>query len=680
MWAQISSAQRIGELWLSDSERANQYFEDYSYVKAIEYYKLALEKEHNQQWELNIAESYHKINQPQKAVQWYQKALKKHPQVDPHYKLHYAQVLSKVGDYDKARDWYEAYHQDYASERRVNNKLRGIAVLDDFRSTPDNYSIEILPINSTQSDFAPAYMQDHLVFVSSRSRKGPESHFYSWNEQAFLDLYHAGLSEDGRFSTPRRFNKKINSKFHEGPAVFYGNGNKMIFTRSNYDKGKLGKGEDDVVHLKLFYTERKNSESSWSKVRPLSINSEEYSVGHPALTQNGKTLFFASDMPGGYGGTDLYKSEFSNGEWGEPVNLGPDINTEGNEMFPFLYDDQMLYFASDGFGGLGGLDIYRTDLTRQQTRVFNLGSPINSSQDDFALILESHGGSGYFSSNRDQGVGDDDIYSFLVHSVQVQAALLSKNKKYLQEADLKVKDAQTGKYIPFFRNGETLEFEGIPGREYLISAEGPYNETEVSVLIDPLPYYVRQADLSVEIEGLKTGPLSVVAESEAPIRLIILDNNSQQDQLILASAQEMILYEHSQLDSLHRELDLIGKEIKETITIKNIQYNFDRSFIRKDAREDMQELSEILMQYPKLSVRLKSHTDSRASFAYNKKLSQQRAEAAKAYLMELGVNPERISAESYGESQLVNECADGVHCPEELHQENRRTEFFMEEN
>ncbi|MCK5104231.1 MAG: PD40 domain-containing protein, partial [Cyclobacteriaceae bacterium] len=260
--------------------------------------------------------------------------------------------------------------------------------------------------NSESTDFSPAYYKDGLVFVSGRAEHSKE---FKWDESSFLDLYQSAKDSTGNYSEPTVFYKKLNSRFHEGPISFFTNGKSLVYTRSNFEKGTVRRSSDGVTKLKLYFTVI-DKKGNWSKRHPYQYNSDEYSVGHPAISNDGLIMYFISDMPGGYGGTDIYVSKFDGRLWSVPENMGSEVNTKGNEMFPFLHNTDVLYFASNGHGGLGGLDIYKFDLSSRKLN--NIGYPLNSEKDDFGLIMNAEGNQGFMSSNRNSQNGMDNIYNF----------------------------------------------------------------------------------------------------------------------------------------------------------------------------------------------------------------------------------------------------------------------------
>ena len=387
-------------------DEAERLFDQFDYPEAAQLYEEIASALDDQFIYLRIAACYHKTGNLISAEEWYLKATAKELPVEAQY--NYAEVLMSNGKYDEARKWYQLHTQNAPHDNRSKKKLATIAQIASYHENEKGYEIHTVDINSPYSDFGPAFYKDGIVFASAREEVAPGKR-YNRTNSAYLDLFLSRYDENGVLGPPEKLSKEVNTKYHEGPATIYDDGNKMIFTRNNF-YGKTNKKEDNTIRLQLFYTD-KTEGKSWNK--PIRLFEEQYSFGHPSVSQDGNLLYFASDMPGGSGGTDLYVSQFSNDQWGKPKNLGEEVNTMGNEMFPFISQNGILYFASDGHGGLGGLDIFQTNLTGEGP-VENLGAPVNSGRDDFAFAVNPLGDWGYFSSNRKGGAGDDDLYRFTV--------------------------------------------------------------------------------------------------------------------------------------------------------------------------------------------------------------------------------------------------------------------------
>ena len=386
----------------------DRLMERYAFLGATEEYKIALneEKGENDRIKKKLAICYRMLNDPEQTALWYADIIDNSEVIDLDDKFYYAQALNSIGDYSKAKIWYANYSEEAPKDSGSEKYASHLDNLNHLYEDSSRFYFDTVSFNSTSADFSPAYYKDGLVFVSGRSERSKE---FKWDESSYLDLYYCALDSTGNYSEPTVFNKKLNTRYHEGPFSFFTNGTSLVFTRNNFEDGFVGKSTDGVTKLKLYFTVI-DAKGNWSKSYPFQFNSDEYSVGHPSITEDGLIMYFISDMPGGFGGTDIYVSNFDGKLWSVPENLGAEVNTKGNEMFPFLHNNEVLYFASNGHGGLGGLDIYKYELSSQELN--NIGYPLNSEKDDFGLIMNADGNHGFVASNRNSQNGTDNIYKF----------------------------------------------------------------------------------------------------------------------------------------------------------------------------------------------------------------------------------------------------------------------------
>lgn len=380
----------------------------YSFLAATREFKNALEEEEGEKDRIKkkLAECYRMLNDPENTVLWYTDIMDNAEVIELDDKFYYAQALSSMGDYLSAKEWFAIYSEEAPEDSRSEKYAAHLDNLEHLSKDSSRFHFEAVSFNSETADFSPAYYKDGLVFVSGRSERTKE---FKWDESSFLDLYQCAKDSTGNYSEPIVFNKRLNTRYHEGPISFFSNGKSLVFTRSNFEDGNIRKSSDGFTKLKLYFTVI-DKKGNWSKSDPFQYNSDEYSVGHPSITEDGLTLYFISDMPGGYGGTDIYVSKFNGRLWSVPENLGEEVNTKGDEMFPFLHNNDVLYFASNGHGGLGGLDIYKYEFSSRE--VNNIGYPLNSEKDDFSLIMNAEGNQGFMASNRNSQNGMDNIYNF----------------------------------------------------------------------------------------------------------------------------------------------------------------------------------------------------------------------------------------------------------------------------
>jgi outer membrane protein OmpA-like peptidoglycan-associated protein len=454
--------------------------------------------------------------------------------------------------------------------------------------------------------------------------------------------------------------KGINSRYHEGPLAFYSSYDSVVFTRNNFLNGRFQTSKDKTNKLKIYFANtRTDASDEWTNITEFPYNSNEYSTGHPALSTDGRSLYFASDMPGGYGGTDLYVSVFQNGRWSRPRNLGPEINTAGNEMFPFLDENNDLYFASNGHPGLGGLDIF---IARSKGKDFttprNMGAPINSNQDDFGLIYSNDTDEGFFTSNREGGRGDDDIYRFTMKRCKfIIVAVNARTNEIITGAKVQATDTQTGENTRVPALNDTLfSFKPGFGTAYeLIAMKEGFSEGQ-SLLSDSL---LAQCLLYGEdVSDTIRIPLE-------PADRLVSQTTPAGGGGVPESTGTRPRYRYK------------GDPNVKVIEVKTIYYDFDKFNIRPDAARELDKVVAIMNEYPSLKIELSSHTDTRADNLYNIRLAQRRSRSAYHYLVTRGIDPARLVVNSFGENKLVTDCPDYADCSEEEHQLNRRTEIII---
>ena len=510
--------------------------------------------------------------------------------------------------------------------------------LENIKLNSDRFDLKLLSINSPNSDFGGSFYKDQLVFSSSRESKNIYKRTHSWTGLPFTSLYSGTINVDGLVSDPLKFAKSIDSKFNESTPVFTKDGKTVYFTRNNYLKGKKGQNETGTVLLKI-YRAQINQKQEWDAITELPFNSDNFQSAHPALSPDEKTLFFASDRPGTIGKSDIYKVEIKpNGSFGEPENLGKTINTEGRETFPFISESGILYFASDGRPGLGGLDIFQVDLNNMNKRnsVLNIGAPVNGNMDDFSFCINESTKKGFFTSNRDGGAGNDDIYGFtqtkpILYPCEQQLAgtvFDSQTNEILPDSEVTLfsKDHQLISTQISNQKGEfNFGFVDCSSGFYIRASKSEYSTDEKEIQI---PNYTGETKTTLAIE-----------KTQIPI--------------------------------------VPGTDLSKVFHIKEIYFDLDKYNIRQDAAIELAKILEVLLEYPTMKIAINSHTDSRQTHAYNVVLSNNRAKSTRKWLIKQGISGDRLTAKGYGETKLVNNCSDGVDCTEEQHQYNRRSEFIV---
>jgi outer membrane protein OmpA-like peptidoglycan-associated protein len=436
-------------------ERANRYMKELNYVGAIELLNQVLAKGDNAAAKIALAECYRKVNDTENGEFLYGQVVRL-PEAQPIHYLYYGEMLQRNNKCDLAREWFTKFAEALPEDARGQFQNKACDYEADLKVKGDGiYNVNRTKFNSNLDDFGATFYKDGIVFASERDKGGAVKRNHCWTGQPFLDLYFVPIKNCGAEATngrPEKFNSDINSKYHDAVVTFTKDQNTIFFTRNNYANGKTGRDDEGIMRLKI-YTAKQKGKDGWSDEESLPFNSDEYSSAHPTINADGTKLYFSSDMPGGFGGMDLYVSELENGRWGPPMNLGPNINTEGNELFPFIHKSGRLYYASDGQLGLGGLDIYYIDSKGEGTwsNPENIGAPVNSKDDDFGFVLSDEGTCGFFSSDRQGGSGRDDIYSFTKTAAPVKVFVFDEKTKepivgaVVTSEQCKRKELKTGK-------------------------------------------------------------------------------------------------------------------------------------------------------------------------------------------------------------------------------------------
>ncbi|WP_073407894.1 OmpA family protein [Flavobacterium johnsoniae] len=638
-------------------KNADKKYDSYAYADAIKAYEKLVEKGVREERIFQrLGNSYYFIGELKDALKYYQELFSINENQEADYLYKYAQCLKSEGNYAKADEILEKFSQKVPSDKRAVLFLKNRNYLEDIKSNSGRFDIADAGINSKDSDYGSTILDNKLVFTSARDTGSIIKKNFKWTNKAISTLYAVDLNPDGSIGKPMLFHKQnLQVNFNQSTPVFTKDGKTMYFTRNNSVDGKRKQNENKVTFLKLYKAVLINNE--WKEVQELPFNSDEYSVAHPALSVDEKTLYFASDMPGTLGLSDIYKvSILSNGGFGAPENLGPEINTEGRETFPFISDENELYFASDGRPGLGGLDIFVSKITKEGTfdEVQNVGEPINSKQDDFAFIINSKNRNGFFSSNRVNGHGLDDVYRFtenrrLICEQQLSGTITDQEtNETLSNVALILFDeaGKTAVEAKSDANGNYVFSNVKCGKKYYIkTAKEDYLFKEVSITLKKA---TGSASLPIALEK-KPKPITAIP-------VVIKTNNSIKPVKVTIA---------------------VGTDLGKLLKIPMNFFDLGKATIKKSSEPQLQKMVDMLNQYPTIKVDIRSHTDSRSSSESNQILSDKRAQSTKDWLVSKGINADRLTAKGFGETQLVNKCADGVKCTEQQHQQNRRSEFII---
>ncbi len=614
-------------------EKANEDFDQYGYIDAQKVYlKVVEDGYHSSEIYKKLGDTYYYNGNYIEAAKWYNELLQTYPdEVETEYYYRTALTLKSMDKHAESDKLMVKYVESGGVMPTVQVFENDPEYLKSLGIQSSRYVVEEVATNSEYSDFGPTYYRDKLVF-STNSRDLDHFKKNNWNNLPYLDLYIADMDAEGNLSNVKPISGDVNTKYHESSPIFSKDGNTIYFTRNNFSNGRTFSDKKRTIRLKVFKA-TKDEDGKWEDVEELPFNNKNYSVSHPALNNEETRIYFASDMPGTYGKSDLwYVDILEDGKYGDPVNLGENINTRARETFPFISENNNLYYSSDGRGGNGGLDVYIAPLDEngEVDVISNFGEPVNTNQDDFGFIIEESKGIGFFTSNKDGGRGsiDDDIYRFK----EVCVITIKGNV-----TDVDTGDLLPGAEVSHLDKDNKLIQKIIVGGDASYSFSGDCDST----------YIIRgtKKDYFPNEKLVETPDVGGVIE--ASLQLKIKDPCPPND--------------------LGCRLNLLP-----------IYFDFDKSDIRPDAEIELAKILAALREYSQLEIHIESHTDSRGKDGYNESLSERRAQSTLSWFVDKGIDSNRLSAKGYGENQLVNQCTNGVECTEEEHQLNRRSMFIIQ--
>jgi outer membrane protein OmpA-like peptidoglycan-associated protein/tetratricopeptide (TPR) repeat protein len=593
-------------------KKADQLFGSYQYVEAIKsYLEIIKNKQGNQNVYRNLADSYYNIYNTTEAVKWYEKVVEKNADAETYFR--YSQALKSIGNYTEANEKMKKFATLIPNDVRAKEFMQN----QNYKLTLDNtqalFSIEKTTISEPKSnDFAAILTTTNEVyFVSNRNSKKIDK----WSNEPYIDIFKTTRNNDGSFSKVEEI-KELNSMYHDGPVTISADGNTMFFARDGhstnlYEKDK--KNNAKIGQLGIYKAQKNNGK--WEIKEGLPINNISYSVSHPSLSKDGKTLFFSSNMPGGMGESDIWKIAITENGYGEPINLGDKINTASREVFPFITNKDELYFASTGWSGFGGLDIFKVE---NNSQVINLGKPVNTEKDDFSFSLNTELNKGYFSSNRN---GNDAIFEATpICGIDLMVS---------------VTDAKTGKNIEnakvtILDENNTLLYSTVTNTfgkcKQLLTCDESYSIQITASNYENVAFPISKSDNN---------------QIEIPVKLT------------------------------PNEVVITDKEI----LLGDVYFEFNKFNITPIGAAQLDKLVTVLNTNPAMIISVKSHTDSKGNLTYNLKLSEQRAQATVQYIVSKGINKERVFGKGYGYTEPKIACS--VNCTEEEDAINRRSEFII---
>lgn len=624
-------------------EKADKLYEKYAYIDAIKVYeKIASEGYKNQDILQKLGNSYYFNADYKNALKWYDELFKDKQGLTPEYYYRYAQTLKSAERYTEANQILDEFSKiSKATDKRAGHYDRNKDYLKEIKDNSDRFALKSVSVNGNYSEYGVAFYGNEEAVITASRKPGTFKKTAQWTGDSYYDLYKVKRDKDD-LSKEELFSNILNTSLNESSPVFTKDLKTVYFTRNNFTKGEKRTDSENTILLKLYKSTKKDN-GDWTEAIELPFNSDLYSTAHPALSPDENFLYFASDMPGTLGRSDIFRVAINgDGTFGRPENLGDRVNTEGRETFPFISDDNVLYFSSDGLPGLGGLDIFGIKINEDGTfgRLQNIGIPGNSPYDDFSFVVNAKTREGFLTSNRIGGKGKDDIYGFIENP-----ALVFECKKILKgivkDVDTKeiLTDVQVTLSDKLQKELQTLTND-TKGEFDFGSQNIPCNDSYVYLRAQKTDYAV--AEQKVEI----------------------VDNGSNE------------IYAEIYLKATKKPLK-VGDDLAKVLNIPIIYFDFDKSNIRPDAAVEIAKVLQVMKEYPTMKIAIGSHTDSRGSHAYNVALSGRRAKSTLEWLVSNGISRDRLTSQGFGETRLVNGCSDGVPCTKEEHQLNRRSEFII---
>ncbi|OGS75504.1 MAG: cell envelope biogenesis protein OmpA [Flavobacteria bacterium RIFCSPLOWO2_12_FULL_31_7] len=596
-----------------DTKEADKLYDRLEYVDAAKAYSKLVEKGKADGYVYKqLGDSYFNIFNTKEAATWYAKAVETSQDAETHFR--YAQMLKAEGNLKGAEAQMEQFAKMQPNDARAKAFKNNPNYLTVLKSQSKQYDAKKSDVSSDKADFGAVLTNNNEVFFTSARNTARKAS--GMDDQPYLDLYKATRNADGTLSQATEV-AELNTKWHDGPATITSDGSTIYYGSESFNESEFKKNKEKKLKFGQIYLYKATKDGDkWSNSKPLSINSVDYSVRNPSISKDGKTLYFSSDMPGGFGGEDIWKVSVDGETYGTPVNLGPNVNTEANESFPSIQDDNILFFSSNGRQGFGGYDVFKQN-TNTNEKATNVGEPVNSPKDDFAFSYNLQKNVGYFSSNRE---GNDDIYQ--------------ANAVCGVDATIVVKDAETGKLL----SGANVTFLNNKGVEKGNQVSNDMGETKFGVECDQVASFnatrTGYENGSVSMEKSQNGPKSIVLNM-TPIKPIITE-------------REVIL--------------------------QPIFFEYNKSNITEQGAEELDKLVKVMNEYPNMVIDAKSHTDNRGADSYNLKLSDRRAKSTVQYIVSKGIAKNRITGSGMGETQPKVPCTE---CTEEEHAQNRRSEFLI---
>lgn len=598
------------------TKKADKHFDRLEYIKAAEEYEKLVERDKADEYVYRqLANSYYYINNTEQAEPYFREIASETD--DPEVLYSFAQTLKSNGKAEESNKWMKKFAELAPNDSRAVEFKNNPNYIPRLMEAGEKYKIELInELASEQSDFGGTLLNGAIYFASSRNTTKKK---HGMTAEAFLDIYRANYTE-GAITDVTALKGDVNTKYHEAIVSFSPDGTRMYFDRNDYYRGKYDKSEEGINQLNIYYATL--VDGNWKDIQPVPFNSSEYSVGHPSVSPDGKTLYFVSDMPGGIGDSDIYRVSIQDGGFGEPENLGRGINTEGKELFPSMDKNGTLYFSSNGHLGLGGLDVFSAEKQGSGFgKVTNMGAPVNSSMDDFAFKYYTDAKTGFVSSNRNGNI--DNIYK-----VEELCAATINTIVYNEYT----KQPMSGATVTLYDANQNRMASKTTGSNGKVDFKVECNEK----------YILQAAKADFETNSGNTNTQT----SQSPTV-----------EIYLKPIEEII--------------------VEDRIVLNPILFDFDKFNIKPQAALELDKLVQIMKKYPSMIIKVEGHTDTQGSETYNQELSEKRTQATVQYVISKGIDKSRISGQGFGESKPIVPCGDN--CSEEDHAKNRRSEFIIVE-
>lgn len=600
-----------------DTKVADKLFDRYEYVDAAnEYLKLVEKGIADNYVYQQLADSYYNIFNTKEAIKWYGKLVEEKQDAETYYK--YAQMLKAEGNYSEANKQMENFARLAPNDQRAKAFKANPSYVSQIKSQAKLFDVTLSDISSDKSDFGSLLTSDNTFYFTSARNTSRRTH--GWNEEPYLDVYKAIYNENGSLSEATLLSD-INTRWHDGPVTVTSDGAKMYFGSESFNEKEFEKekttNDQTLKKGKIYLYSATKDGDKWANIKALPFNDKSYSMRNPSISKDGKTLYFSSNMPGGFGGEDLWKVSVDGDSFGTPENLGTNINTEGNESFPFIADDNVLYFSSDARQGFGGFDVFKIDLNDTSASAMNIGAPVNSEKDDFSFSYNQSKKIAFFSSNR---AGVDNIY--------IANPVCGVNGLVI------VKNAKTGAVIP------NATVSVVDNKNTTLSTQETSDEGKTNFGLN--------CDTPYSFQANKQGFESAIATMEKS------EGGDVVTEILMNPIMPIITEKEVILDPIF--------------------FEFNKSNITAQGAAELDKLVMVMNEYPNMVIFAKSHTDNRGSDKYNMNLSERRAKATVQYIISKGIAKDRISGQGFGESEPKVNC---TKCTEEEHAQNRRSEFLI---